>query len=122
MNRKTWNVPYSVGRLLRLCRMWDFSSEAYDLPDCDDGEPKMARAQRRVSEYFRQWRNRHEPDADPFFDEGVTEFHICDVAILIDECRRLWRLEEKVQLALGPPVKMMQFNKKTGKFEQYDEV
>jgi hypothetical protein len=96
-------VPYSVERLIRLCKTWDFQSDVEDLPDCDDGEPRIARACRRVREILLRWREHHHPNADPWADESLGVFHVCDVALIADEYRRLKRIEEKVIDALGPP-------------------
>ena len=90
-----WQVPYSAKRLLELCRAWSFESEVSELPDCDDGEPRECCAARRLKAALNIWRDQHDADDDPWFDETKQLFHVCDVAIILDECRRLWRLEEK---------------------------
>jgi hypothetical protein len=59
-------MPYSVSRLLKLCKTWSFYSEAEDrLGDCDDGEPRVSRAHRRIREWLQQWRDSHDADAEP---------------------------------------------------------
>jgi hypothetical protein len=110
-------VPYSVKRLLRLCRTWRFESEVDELSDCEDGEPRAARAFRRIKTVLKDWRDRHGADKDPWFDESKQEFHVCDVAIIFDDYRRLRRLEMKVIDALGPETTRMRWNRKRGEFE-----
>jgi hypothetical protein len=112
-----WQVPYSAKRLLELCKTWSFKGEVDDLPDLDDGEPRDCRAARRLDDAFRAWRDRHAADDDPMFDDTEQLFHVCDVAIILEECHRLWRLEEKVIDALGPETVKQRWNKKKGKFE-----
>lgn len=102
-NKRTWQVPYSVSRLVNMSRTWDFQSDVDDIPDCDDGEPRMARAARRVGEYLRGWRDTHGPNDDPWFDKSFDTFRVADVALLYSEYTRLARLEDRVQSALGPP-------------------
>ena len=76
-----------------------------------------ARAYRRLTEYFRGWRDRHKPDDDPLVDDAMDQFCIGDIALLFEEYKRLSRLEERVILAMGPPAKRMRYNRKTGKLE-----
>jgi hypothetical protein len=116
------SVPYSAARLLRLCKNFlpGNDDEVEQLPDCESGEPRSVLAHRRLREYFRTWRDRHKPDHDPLCDESCDQFCIADVAIIFEEYRRLRRLEDKVLLALGPPVTRMRFNRKTRKLEHDD--
>ena len=100
---RSWQVPYSVDRLVRLCRTWDFRSDVDDLPDCEDGAPRMFCAVRRVGQWLRDWRDRHGPMDDPWDDESLCEFHVADVAMLYSEYVRLSRLVDRVEQALGPP-------------------
>lgn len=111
------HFPFNVARLVRLCRTWDFGSELDEL-EGDDGEPFSCRAIRRTKEAMRTWRDGHEPDADPLFDDSMRKFHVNDVAALLYECRRLSRLERRVLDALGPPYETHRLNRKTGKMER----
>jgi hypothetical protein len=86
-----------------MCRDWNFESEADELEDLPDGEPRDCRAARRLKDYFRRWRDHHDADDDPFYDESFDQLCVGDVAIILDECRRPWRLEQQVLDALGPP-------------------
>lgn len=118
-------IPYSKERLLRLCKTWSFTSDVQEelnerYPDDDDPRSHAnSRACRRVMEAMAEWRDHHQPDDDPIFDESLQPFHICDVAILVEECRRLWRLERRMRLALGPPCRESRWNDKIGKFEDW---
>ena len=115
-NKRTWQVPYSVSRLVSMSRTWDFQSDVDDVPDCEDGEPRRARAARRIGEYLRGWRDTHGPDDDPWFDESLDTFRVADVALLYSEYKRLIRLEDRVISALGPPTTTHVWRK--GKFEE----
>jgi hypothetical protein len=84
--------PYDPARLVRLSETWDFQSDAEETPDCDDGEPRLFRASRRIKAQLRVWRDAHGPDDDPWFDESLVQFHMADVALLYSEVCRLWRL------------------------------
>jgi hypothetical protein len=115
-------MPYSVSRFLKLCKTWSFYSEAEDrLGDCDDGEPRVSRAHRRIREWLQQWRDSHDADADPGGDESLAEFHVSDVAIIFSEFVRLGRLEEQVIRALGPPTTGTRWNRKTRKLERWPD-
>jgi hypothetical protein len=117
MSDPSRSIPYSAERLLRLCKTWGFQSDVEDLPDCDDGEPKDARAYRRIASFLRDKRDRHGPTYEPWCDETKESFHVSDVAMIFDEYRRLRRLEERVIDALGPETVKQRWNKKTGNFE-----
>ena len=104
MSRKrSWQVPYSIERLTRLCRTWDFRSEAEDLPDEPNGEPRVALACRRLMERIRNRRDDRDATYEPWADDSLAEFRVSDVSIILDEYRRLSRLADRVQDALGPP-------------------
>jgi hypothetical protein len=105
-------------RLVRLSRTWNFENEADDISDCDDGEPRLSRASRRIGEQLRKWRDAHGPEEDPWFDESLAQFHVADVALLYSEVLRLWHLEDRVRTALGPPTVRMVWRKAKGKFEE----
>jgi hypothetical protein len=109
-----WQRTYSVNRLLRMVRSHDFNVEHdYDGEDEETGKPLVCRAYQRIREALVQRR----VDYDPLFDEEKAEFHVCDVAMLWDELRQLARLERKLVLAVGPPTRTQQYNKKTRKLE-----
>ena len=110
-------VPYSIERLVRLCRRWSFRSDCDQLVT-DEGVPFTARAYLRVKAQLASWRDAHRSHEDPVFDETMQEFHVSDVAVLWDEYRRLKHLEERVMEALGPPRKRMRWNKRKGEFEE----
>jgi hypothetical protein len=116
MRARPW-VPYSVTRLVRLCRIWDFQSDAEDLPEKDNGEPRLNLAYRRLRDRFRVWRDAHAAEDDPWFDESLGEFHVSDVALIFSEYQRLSRFEQRVIDVLGPPSQRMRCNRKLGKFE-----
>jgi hypothetical protein len=66
-----------------------------ELPDCDDGMPRINLAYKRIRDHLRAWRDRHEADDDPWYDENKEPFHVSDVAILFAEYQRLYRLEDE---------------------------
>jgi hypothetical protein len=78
--------------------------EVNDLPDGDDGMPRDVLAYRRVRDHLRAWRDRHAAEEDPMGAEEQELFNVSDVAILWTEYRRLKRLEDDVEAALGPPL------------------
>jgi hypothetical protein len=84
--------------------IWGERHEIDYLPDCDDGMPRVVLAYRRVRDHLLAWRDRHEADDDPWYDEGKELFHVSDVAILFAEYQRLERLETDVSNVLGPPL------------------
>ena len=63
MTRPTWTKPYSVARLVRLCKTWDFHSDGGELPDADDGEPRLIR---RLSQWMRARRDAFDGAYDPW--------------------------------------------------------
>ena len=110
--------PYSIERLTRLCRTWNFQSDAEDLPDEPNGEPRLALACRRLTEWMRARRDDRDAMYDPWADNSLAEFRVSDLSIILEEYRRLARLERRVQDALGPPTQTMRFNRKTGRVEE----
>jgi hypothetical protein len=68
-----------------------------------------------------EFRTRCGPGATPTrpsatrFDNSLAPFHVNDVAALIYECKRLWRLERRIIRALGPPAQQMRYDKKLDK-------
>jgi hypothetical protein len=113
----TWKIPWSITRLIEKASTWDFDSEARDVADCGDGEPRLVRACRRIRERLLIWRDAHGPTDNPWYDARQELFHVADVALLHSEVVRLWRLEERVIDALGPPAKRL--NKRTGEWEEH---
>jgi hypothetical protein len=114
----TWQRPYSVKRLLCMIRAHNFGAEHdYDGNDETTGEPLVCRAYRRVKAALAQRREQRDANYDPMFDEEMAEFHVCDVAILREELRHLAHLERKLMLAVGPPTRTLQYNRKTKKLD-----
>jgi hypothetical protein len=115
---RSWQVPYSIERLTRLCRTWDFLSDAEDLPDEPNGEPRVALACRRLMEWIRNRRDDRDATYEPWEDDSLAEFRVSDVSIILDEYRRLSRLADRVQDALGPPSVQMRWNRKLRRMEE----
>jgi hypothetical protein len=107
MPKFSWPVPWSVPRLVERCRTWSFHGDVDDLPDEEDGTPQLAAAYRRLTETLPERQDAqgeaHGTKYELWFDDTEMPFRISDVAIIIDECRRLNRLERKIIHALGPP-------------------
>jgi hypothetical protein len=96
--------PWSVFRLVSLSQTWSFESDAAELADEPDGEPRVVKAIRRVGTALREHQDAQGVDYGcTWRDERTMAFHISDVAILLDEYRRLCVLEDKVIRAMGPP-------------------
>jgi hypothetical protein len=76
---RSWQVPYSIKRLLRLCRTWNFQSDAEDLPDEPNGEPRLALAFRRLMEWMRDRRDGRDATYEPWADDSFAEFRVSDV-------------------------------------------
>ncbi len=110
--------PYSIERLVRLCRIWNFQSDAEDLPDEPNGEPRAALACRRLMEWMRARRDDRDATYEPWADDSLAEFRVSDVSIILDEYRRLSRLADRVQDALGPPSVQMRWNRKLRRLEE----
>ena len=62
--------------LLRSCRKF-LPNGHDDVSQLDplDPEPRDARAYRRLRDYFRTWRDRHEATADPLKDETSDQYY-----------------------------------------------
>jgi hypothetical protein len=122
--RRTRNLrnrgPYSTRRLVELSRTWNFHSDADDLED-DNGEPSINRACRHLMEQLCCWRDAH-GITDPWRSQETMRVRVSDVSLILDEFRRLARLEHDIIIAMGPPAIENRWNKRTGKHEPWEEV
>src|SRR5262249_55915618 len=103
---QSWTYPWSVSRLVRLCQTWSFDSDVRELPDDDHtGEPRCAKAFRRIQGALREHEEAQGVDyRGTWRDDRMMGFHISDVAMILDEYRRLTVFEDRVITAMGPPL------------------
>ena len=106
--------PFSIKRLLRMVSGLVFVNEAHELGGADDGEPIIARAERRLDDMLAARRETQPAGYDPIDDDDSL---ISDIAVIMIRYKELVRLEEKLILALGPPCTVHRWNKKAGKME-----
>jgi hypothetical protein len=105
--------PFSK-RLLRMVGGLVFVDETHELGEADDGEPIIARAERRIDEMLAARRETRPADYDPIDDDDSLISDITDIMIHYKE---LAQLQEKLVCALGPPCTVHRWNKKAGKME-----
>jgi hypothetical protein len=91
---------YDDERFLRLAHTWSLTSDE------------------RIRERLRARADELGAQAHVWDDETEARgFTYSDVAMILDEARRLWRLERRIERAAGPPTRTLIFNRKTGKLE-----
>jgi hypothetical protein len=106
--------PFSIRRLLRMVGGLVFVDETHELGEADDGEPIIARAERRLDKMLAARREMQPADYVPIDDDGSL---ISDIAVIMIRYKELAQLQEKLVCAFGPPCTVRRLNKKTGKME-----
>jgi hypothetical protein len=84
--------PFSIKRLLRMVGGLVFVDETHELGEADDGEPIIARAERRLDEMLAARREARPADYDPIDDDDSL---IADIAVIMIRYKELTRLERE---------------------------